>query len=295
MKIKPLMKSILKIVPDEAYLRMMYKYRVGLSLNLKHPITFNEKLQWLKLYNRNPLYTSLVDKCEVKKYVANIIGEDYIIPTIGIWNSFDEINFDELPEQFVLKCTHDSGGVIICKNKSGFNYKNAKKVISKSLKRNYYYSTREWPYKNVIPRIIAEKYMEDKTNPIIDNWKFFCADGVPFIYYVTKGGGHSKNMTLTYFDMDDNKLDVKHSSYPNEKGEIALPKDLQKMKDLAALLSRGMPFVRVDFYYVNGQIYFGELTFFPDSGFAKFEDQLFDEYLGDFIRVPKEYGVKIRR
>lgn len=150
-------------LPDKAFIKLKYKDKFGKKINLNNPQTFNEKLQWLKLYDRNPEYTKMVDKYEVKKYVASIIGEEYIIPTLGVWNKFEDIDFNKLPDQFVLKCTHDSGGLVICKDKSKLDINEAKKKIEKSLKINYYYLSREWPYKNVKPQIIAEKYMVDES------------------------------------------------------------------------------------------------------------------------------------
>ena len=166
-------RGFFKFMSDEAYLKFMYKLKMKRKLNLSDPQTFNEKLQWLKIYDRKPEYTTMVDKYEAKKYVADIIGEEYIIPTLGVWDRFEDIDFDELPDQFVLKCTHDSGGLVICRDKSKLDLKAAKKKINKSLKRNYYWIGREWPYKNVRPRIIAEKFMTDPTSDDLQDYKFF--------------------------------------------------------------------------------------------------------------------------
>ena len=272
---------------DKLFLEKLYKIVFKKNINWEMPNSFNEKLQWLKIYNRNPQYTMMVDKYNVKKYISETIGEQYVIPTLGVYDSFDDINFDILPSKFVIKTTHDSGGVVICKNKNCFNFEEAKRKINKSLSRNYYYTGREWPYKNVRPQIIVEKYMEDTCNQIIDNWKFFCTNGKPFLYYKTVGGGHSENMTLTFLDINtDKRVNLIHNLFPVEKEEFPIPEKVQEMKSLAAKLSEGIPFVRVDFYLVNDNVYFGELTFFPDSGFQPYHPEGADEWLGSFINLP---------
>src|SRR5690554_1888512 len=177
-------KNKLKFIDDKLYLKLIYRGRIGKRLNLTNPKTFSEKIQWLKLYDRNPLYTTLVDKYEVRSIIRQEIGEDYLIPLIGVWDNFDDINFDELPNSFVLKCTHDSGGVIIVKNKNDFNINIARKKINSSLKKNYFYSGREWPYKNVKPRIIIEKFMVDTKSKQLIDYKLMCFNGSPKIVQV---------------------------------------------------------------------------------------------------------------
>lgn len=263
-----LTKKITKYIPDKLFLKLKYKLKMGKKLNLKKPQTFNEKLQWLKLYDRKDVYTTMVDKYEVKKYISDVIGEEYVIPTIGIYNKFDDIDFEKLPNKFVMKCTHDSGSTIVCKNKEEFDTENAKKKVNKALKYNYYYSGREWPYKNVKPRIIIEKYMEDdNVGDIIDykiysfngkcNYVMVCTDRMigetKFLFY-------DKNWIL---QKDMTKDGLKYGDSIN----IDKPQNLDKMFELASKLSENIPFVRVDFYEVNSKIYFGELTFFPSAGF----------------------------
>lgn len=267
-------------LPDKQYLHVQYWACMGKRLNLKEPNTFNEKLQWLKLYNRRPEYTMMVDKYEVKKYVADKIGEEYIIPTLGVWERFDEIDFDCLPDQFVLKCTHDSGGLVIVKDKSKFDKNVAKKEIEACLKRKYYLQNREWPYKNVKPRIIAEKYMEDSLSAELRDYKYFAFNGSAEVMFIATDRG-----TDTRFDFYD--ADFKHlpivNGYPNASKEICKPVNFEKMKELAERLSIGIPHLRVDFYEVNGRVYFGELTFYHWSGMMPFEPESWDQKLGEQI------------
>ena len=282
-------RGYLKNMPDDVYLSRMFKAKVGYPLNLTSPKTFNEKLQWLKLHDRKPIYTTMVDKYAVKDYVASIIGEQYIIPTLGVWDNFDDIDFDALPNQFVLKCTHDSGGLVICKDKSKLDIKKAKKKINKSLHRNYYYMFREWPYKDVKPRIIAEKYMEDHSTSELRDYKFFCFGGTAKCYKVDfdRFVSHKAN----YFTSDGELMKLgEEVCPPNFEKDIPIPENLNKMKEFAEKLSATLPFLRADFYDVDGKVYFGELTFYPASGFGKFIFDGNDELLGSWIKLPKMVG-----
>lgn len=271
---------------DESYLKRKYKACMGKELNLDSPKTFNEKLQWLKLYDRKPEYTTMVDKYAVKKYVADIIGEEYIIPTLGVWNHFDEIDFDKLPNQFVLKCTHDSGGIVICKDKNKLDLKSAKKKIEKCLKRNYYWSSREWPYKDVKPRIIAEAYMEDSKYGSLTDYKFFCFNGKMKCLYISIGS-HTTKQKLQFFDKKFNVLPIKRRDYLDFDKIPEKPFHLDDMIVLAEKLSRDIPHTRVDFYYIHNRIYFGEITFFTGSGFIPFTDEKWDFKMGSCINLPK--------
>ena len=269
---------------DECYLKKAYKLKVGKKLNIENPTTFNEKLQWLKIHDRNPLYTNLVDKFLVKSYIENIIGKEYVIPTYGIYNRFGEIDFNQLPNQFVIKCTHDSGGIVICKDKNQFDYVSAKNIIEKCLKRNYYYHGREWPYKNVEPRIIVEKYMEDKESKELRDYKFFCFDGEPKIMFVATDRGIYETK-FNFYDMNFYLLPIKQH-YPNDTRKIKKPIRFNEMKELAKKLSYGIPFVRIDFYEVNGKVYFGEITFSHFSGLMPFIPDEWDFKLGKMINLP---------
>lgn len=270
---------------DEKYIKYVYKHKIGKKLNLNNPQTFNEKLQWLKLNNRNDLYTIMVDKYEVKNYIANIIGNEYVIPTIGIYNSFDEIDFEKLPSQFVIKCTHDSGGIVICKDKSKFDIKKAKKIINKFLKRKYFYVYREWPYKNVKPRIIVEQYMEDENYNELKDYKLFCFNGIPKIFLVCSERFSSNNMCETWFNENWELLSLIENKHRIDKN-INKPLNFERMKEYASKIAKDMPFVRVDFYEIRKKIYFGEITFYPASGYEKFEPKEWDKKLGDMIKLP---------
>ena len=270
-------------LPDERFLRKYYKIRFGRELNLEDPKTYTEKLQWLKLFDRKPIYTSMVDKHEAKEYVAQRIGSEYIIPTLGVWDSFDEIDFDSLPDQFVLKCTHDSGGLVIVKDKSKLDLDAARVKINKSLKRNYYLHGREWPYKNVKPRILAETYMEDPETAELRDYKFFCFNGeVKALFVATERYKAGEETKFDFFDAEYNHLPFTNG-HPNAEVLPEKPKTFEKMKELAAELSVGIPHLRVDFYEVDGKIYFGELTFSHWSGMMPFDPEEWDRTFGDWI------------
>lgn len=278
-------KGFYKNFSDEKFLKKAFRIHMGYELNLQTPVTFNEKLQWLKLYNRKELYTTLVDKYAVKQYVSEKIGSEYIIPTLGVWDSFDEINFESLPNQFVLKCTHDSGGLIICKDKSKLDKKLARKKLSFYLKRNFYYFGREWPYKNVPPKIIAEKYMEDPQYSELRDYKFYTFGGEPrFLLLATNRQSTEKPLSFDYYDMDFHHLPLTNHWHPNNADGIP-PKPImfEEMKILASKLSKEFPHARIDFYEVCGKIYFGEITFFDMSGFLKIHPDSWDLEWGKLI------------
>lgn len=274
-------------INDILYIKLRYQELMGKKLNLDNPITFNEKLNWLKLHDRRDIYTTMVDKYEAKKYVANIIGEEYIIKTLGVYDKFDDIDFDKLPNRFVIKCTHDSGGLVIVRDKSKLDIKAARKKINKSLRCKFYYLAREWPYKNVKPRIIIEEYMEDKNQKSMRDYKFFCFDGKPEIIYISEGLEDHKTAGISFYDMDFKQTDCKRTDYRLLDYTPAKPKNFEKMKEYASILSKDIPHVRVDFYEINGKLYFGELTFFTCGGMVPFEDEKWDKYLGDMIDISK--------
>ncbi len=269
-------------ISDEKYLKKKFKVLMKKELNLEHPKTFNEKLQWLKLYDRNPEYVKMVDKYEVKNYVAEKIGQEHIIPTFGVWDDFDDINFENLPDQFVLKCTHDSGGIVICKDKSNFNIDDARKKINKCLANEFFYYNREWPYKNVKPRIIAEKFMVDESGTELKDYKFFCFHGKPEYLFVATDRPYDTK--FDFYDLEFNHLPIKNG-HPNANKVISKPKGFDKMIELSKKLSEGIPHVRVDFYDINGQVYFGELTFYHFSGMVPFEPEEWDYKFGEFIKL----------
>ncbi len=278
------------IFPDKLYLELMFRLKMGYPLDLRNPQTFNEKLQWLKLYNRRPEYTQMVDKYAVKEYVAQIIGKEYIIPTTGVWDKFGQIDFSALPERFVLKTTHGGGGggVAICNDKEHFNTAEAKRKLGKSLSVDIYRNLREWPYKNVKRRIIAEEYMQDGSGELKD-YKFFCFNGrveffkIDFDRFVD----HHAN----YYDRNGKLLPFGEADLPPVPDKkLEIPHNIQEMIVLAEKLSAGIPFLRVDLYNIDGKIYFGELTFFPASGFGRISPEQYDRIIGKSLELcqPKQ-------
>lgn len=274
-------------VPDIPYLRLLHYLRLGKKLNISNPKTFSEKLQWLKLYDRNPLYTELVDKYEARKYISLNFGEEYLIPLIGVWDNFDEIDFDSLPNQFVLKCTHDSGGNVICMDKSKFHMEEAKMKINRCLKRNYFYHAREWPYKNVRPRIICEQYMVDESEKELKDYKLLCFGGEVKCTSVCLNRYSKTGLNIDFYDMNWDSMNVS-IQYSNSGTVIPKPKNYDKMIEFAEKVSKDMLFVRVDFYEANGHLYFGEITFYPASGFIELTPESYDYIFGDWIKLPTD-------
>lgn len=272
-----------RLIPDKIYLKMMYQVKMGKKLDLKNPVTYNEKLNWLKLYDRKEIYTKMADKYAVREIVSQKLGDEYLIPLLGVWERAEDINFSQLPNQFVLKCTHDSESAIICRDKTTFDEKNTVKKLSDAMRKNYFYDSREWSYKNIKPRIVAEKYMEDSTDQELRDYKFFCFDGVPKALFIAtdRGKGETK---FDYFDINFNHLDlIQH--YPNAKQPLRKPVNFDKMLEFAVKLSKDIPHVRVDFYEVDGRLYFGELTFYHFGGFMEFEPECWDTIFGEWLKI----------
>ena len=270
---------------DKSYLRLSYRIHMGRKLDLNNPKSLTEKIQWLKLYNRNPLYTTLADKCSVKLWVKEKIGKDITIPTLGVWSRFEDIDFSNLPEQFVLKTTHDSGGVKIIKEKSNVNYESLKKWFNRRLKKNMFFWGREFVYKDITPRIIAEPYMEDKKYGELRDYKFFCFGGTPRIMYVAteRQKGEAK---FDFFDMKYNHLNLLNG-HPNATIQPEKPESFELMKEYAAILSKDFPFVRVDFYEINDVPYLGEMTFYHMCGFLGFTPDEWDYKMGEWLVLPE--------
>lgn len=279
-------KNFFNWMSDEQYLKIKYRLIMKKKLDLEKPQTYNEKLQWLKLNDRKNSYTKMVDKYEAKKYVASVIGEQYIIPTLGVWEKFKDINFEILPKQFVLKPTHTSGDVFICKDKNNIDYKKLKKKVNKWLKRKYYFLHREWPYKNVKPRIIAETYIENKEEIGLKDYKFMCFNGKVKCSFVCTNRNSKQGLSVDFFDLNWEKMPFTRH-YPNSGEHINKPINYNQMLQLAEKLARNIPFVRVDFYEVNRKIYFGELTFYPGAGFEEFSPEKYDRILGEWLDLPE--------
>ena len=294
-------KGLFRWMNDKSYINTIYRLRLKKSLNLKNPCSFNEKIQWLKLYDHNPKYTKLADKYEVRSFIKQTIGEKYLVPLLGVWDRFDDIDFSKLPNKFVLKCTHDSGSVIICKDKSQLDIPQTGKKISRCLKRNYYYSSREWPYKNIVPKIIAEQYLEEKhsnseiageKSPIegtvgsLTDYKFFCFNGEPLLLYVSKGLHNHKTAQISFFSLAGDRLPFQRDDYrPLDNWEK--PEGFENMARISKILAEQVcsPFVRVDLYSINGQVYFSEFTFSPCSGFMPIKPQSWDIILGKKLKI----------
>lgn len=276
-------KILRMLIPPMLHIKIDYYIRLGKHINLSSPATFNEKLQWLKLHDRKPEYRNMVDKYEVRKYIAETIGEIYLIPLLGVYDFFDDIDFNTLPEQFVLKCTHDSGGIIICKDKSKFDIDAARIKINNYLKRNYYYHGMEWPYKNVKPRIICEKYMADDTGIDLKDYKFMCFNCEVKCCNVCLNRNSLTGLNIDFYDMDWNLMPFERQDHPSSGTIIPKPENFEEMIIFAEMLSKDKSFVRVDFYEICGKLYFGELTFYPGSGFMKFIPESYDNLLGSWL------------
>lgn len=283
-----------KDIPDEKYLKLKFKHILGAELNLDRPLTFNEKLQWLKLYDRNPLYTQLVDKYKIREYIAKTIGEQYLIPLLGVYNHFEDIDFKKLPNQFVLKPNHTSGNIYICEDKTQIIFEDLKKEINLWLKRNYFWVHREWPYKNIKPRIICEKYLVDEYGKDLKDYKIMCFNGEPKIIQVMSERNNGRFL-VNHFDLDWNELNIPRKSILRNPNIPKKPKDLKDMIEISKVLSKDIPFVRVDLYKTTYGLLFGEMTFFPVSGFMDFKKKKDDKFLGDWIDLPmKEINDRVQ-
>ena len=268
---------------DRTFLERMYFFKMGKKLNLDSPQTFNEKMQWLKLHDRKPEYTAMVDKFAAKEYVAGVIGQEHIIPTIGVWDRPEDIDWESLPQQFVLKVTHDSGGLVVCTDKSSLDKEAAVRQLRSALKTDYYIGSREWPYKDVPKRIIAEQYIGDN----LTDYKVMCFGYSRKVILVCRDRFSSSGLTEDFFDEQWNHLDVKRPDHPNAAKAIERPSELEEMLALADKLSVGIPFIRVDFYTANGKVYFGELTLYPASGMTPFVPDSIDKEWGGWITLPE--------
>ncbi len=273
---------------DEKYLKLIFRIMFGRSLNLEDPVTFNEKLQWLKLYDRNPLYPQMVDKITAKEYVASIIGEEYIIPTLAVYQSLDELDLDELPNQLVLKTNHSGGntGVVLCRDKATFDLDAAKKKLNASLHSDMFSRTREWPYTQIKPTVFAEKYISEGCESAPDDYKVHNFNGDPKMILVCRDRFKDSGLTSDFYSDNWEHLEIERPLHPNSSEGVARPAALEEMLKLSRSLSKKIPFVRTDFYVVNNKVFFGELTFYPASGFQGFVPEYWDKKLGDWIQLP---------
>lgn len=284
-----LLLKIYWIIPTKLYLKWMFRLNVGYTPNLESPRSFNEKLNWLKLNDRNPDYTKMVDKLLVKEYVASVIGDQYIIPTLGVWTTGEGIEWNKLPDQFVLKTTHGSGGssVVICKDKRSLDKARVIKLLNDSLhKSNTFAHYKEWPYKNVAKKIIAEKYISDGDFAPKD-YKIHNFNGIPKFILVCRNRYSNYEMVEDFYTIDWKLMELSRPGKPHVGG-VERPKELERMLELAKVLSKNIPFVRTDFYVVNGKIYFGELTFYPASGLVPFIPQEMDFEMGSWLKLPSK-------
>ena len=279
------LKGHFRFIPDELYVRICYRIQMGKRLELDPPRTFNEKLQWLKLHDRRPEQTRWVDKYEVRKLIAETAGEDHLFSLLGVWDRVEDVEWDRLPDRFVLKCTHDSGGTVICRDKSRFDVRAARRKLAAGLKRNYYWAGREWAYKDVRPRIIAEPLMVDESGTELKDYKFFCFDGEPRLIQVDfdRFVKHKRNL----YDLEW-RYQPFQLMYPTDPGRI-IPKPAN-LHDVLAFVRRitpKVPFMRTDLYLIGERIYFGEFTLHHGGGAEPFIPDSYDEWLGTWIRLPE--------
>lgn len=273
------------LLPDRVYIKKLYKKRMGKELDLKNPITYTEKLNWLKLYDRRPEYTMMVDKYAVREYVEKKIGAEYLVPLIGVWDSVEDICFSDLPSKFVLKCNHDNG-VIICRDKEHLNIEEVKKELSYHLGRDYYKKAREWPYKNVPRKIICEKFMENTNGDRLVDYKLFCFNGIPKFVMVNSDRFSEQEQKTDMYDMGWNYLDMQDGHYPMAGDVFEKPNCLKEMQEAAKVLSKDIPFIRVDFNCWDDRLYFGELTFFHSAALEYFRPLKWEDVLGEWIELP---------
>ncbi|GEN51429.1 ATP-grasp fold amidoligase family protein [Alkalibacterium pelagium] len=283
---------LFRLLPDELFIKIKHYIKTQEKLNLAEPTTFNEKLQWLKLHDRNPNYTTLVDKVAVREVISDEIGQHYLIPSLGVYNSFEDINFEQLPNQFVLKANHTSGDVFVCKDKSSINYEKLKQEIEQWMKRNYYWDHREWPYKNIKPKILCEKYMVDESESELKDYKILCFNGEPKLIQVMSNRRRGY-YNINHYDINWQPVSIKRKKFDENPEGIPKPVKLHEMVDISRKLSKGMPFARIDLYNTGSQVFFGEITFYPVSGYMDFAHKETNLLLGSWIDLDRAYSKKV--
>lgn len=275
---------LLNWMTDKQLIKIRYRAVFHKKPDLDNPRTFNEKLQWMKLYDRRPEYTMMSDKYMVREFIQQKLGEEYLIPLLGKWDRVKDIDFDSLPDQFVLKCNHDSGSVIVCRDRKHFDQKETVKKLKKAMRRNMFWYCREWPYKNIKPCIIAEKLMADErqTKTLID-YKFYCFNGDPKFLYISKDLYDHAIARISFLNTDWSFAPFRRTDYLPMEELPEKPVKYDEMLQIAKKLSAGMPFVRVDLYEIAGKVYFSELTFSPGSGLSPFDPGCYDEIIGQWL------------
>lgn len=274
-------------MPDKLYLKLVFRLRIGQKLRINCPQTFNEKIQWLKLYDRRREYTEMTDKCLAREYISSRIGEEYLVPILGIWDKAEDIDFSKLPEQFVLKCNHDSGSTVVCRDKKSFSEADAVNTLKKKLRRNAFWGGREWQYKNIGRKVLAEKYLEDDASGELTDYKLLCFNGRVKCSFVVTKRFYDEGMHVTFYDRQWNRLPFERH-YPADKTDIDKPENYEKMLEIAEELSKNHAFLRVDFYESDKKLYIGELTLHPGSGFEEFSPREWDDVLGGWLKLPTE-------
>lgn len=272
---------------EKIAIKLIYRGQMKKKIDINNPITFNEKLQWLKLYDHNPLYTELVDKYEVRKYIKKWLGNDYLVPAIGVWDAPEDINFESLPPKFVIKCTHDSGSTVVCRDKLKLNKEALIKHLRFRMKRSHYWAGREWPYKNVKPRIIAEMFMDSGDNLGLTDYKFYCFNGNPEFLYISTGLENHETAHISFFDLAGNFMPFRRADYSGFEVAPTMPLKFEEMKEIAALCAEkiGSDFLRVDLYQIGDRVYFSEFTFTPCGGYMKFVPEEYDRKIGDLLEL----------
>ena len=278
--------GLYSFMSNRMFLKKMFKLHLGYKLDLSNPKTFNAKLQWLKLYDCQPEYTTMVDKYAVKKLIAERIGAEYVVPLLGVWDSAEQIDFASLPNSFVLKTNHDSKGVLICKDKELLDIKTTRSFLKKQLSSNGFWFGREWPYKNVQRKIIAEELLQNESGAEVKDYKVWCFNGIAKCTMVCSGRFSEEGLHNTFYDREWNVMPVKRPSHPIAEIPDEKPINYEKMIEIAEKLSQRIPFLRVDFYEVGGKLYFGELTFYPAAGFEGFEPAEWDYTFGEWLKLP---------
>ena len=287
MKLRKVAVRAARLLPDYLYIKLQYRVILGNWPNLRNPKTFNEKLQWLKIHDRKPEFTMMADKYLVKDYIAKTIGAQYVIPTYGVWNRVEDIEYEKLPDRFVLKCTHDSGSVIVCRDKNKLDIPETNKKLSLSMKKSGYWYGREWPYKNSPHRIIAEQYLEDSTSDTIRDYKFFCFNGVPKFIYISEGLENHATAHIAFYDFEGNEMPFHRDDYKQFDIDPVMPSNTEEMRQLSEKLAQEIPcpFVRTDFYSINGKTFFSEITFTPCSGLMPLAPREWDTTIGSWLNL----------